>query len=635
MALNKLTGGRGGSIKDKEKEVEKARNIDTSGMSGGLVGHHYSQSRSGNESDTSHTRSQSSSRQGYTQDEHQNEDEDEDSHSVDHAHKSSRSFSFNREPEHLHTSRPQIILPPATNSTTPPRPILGRSNTIATSGGEERRSVIGRRMMERLGNRVAREGGDLNASTSSSIGSEDVDLVVQMDESPARSIDNAPVRPRLGASPGLMRSNTSAGAIGIGGNTGNLGLGGLAALAKRARERREMEERMRVEEQGRREHEQEQEEVEHDIQDQSVRIQPQSPSPVPNQVNRFEREDSPSVDSHEGHHLQVSSHLAPYGQSDLDRTLSRMTARSGVSDFFEYEGHLRRSGSEKRYPTPTSASLGSTPLIGSNAGNEEFVGDNTIEEILQNDSPDIGADNSFDEVGSRSSVPGLLTPGNLAWKATPISPGMFADAEEEDGEVGQDDEYHEDIEYRQSEGREVDDERDLLPPLAPFASTAGNTPDRHSEASSGRKFGHYNTSPSASSIASNISGVPFIVEASPGMEGSLAPRPRHFPGMPPLDRRDMSLSSFPAEVAAEDGRSSGYGTPAKQPHRLIMTDSPASGAGNSGVAETDPKETPQRQVVGTPLTHRRLGSAFKEHLDATEDEDTENITSPAGRSEMS
>lgn len=556
---------------------------------------------------------------------------------------------------------------PATPPSAFPRPRLGRSNTVGTGGGEERRSVIGRRMMERLGSRTR---------------------VINHENDDAGG-DAAAVEK-------------------IGGPVG------LQGLMQRAKERRELEARAKEAEEMAQAQAQN-EDAEGDFPEseedrvaadspktlagtaqpynpdspgltQRHSIERLSPSPPATEDNLDETvDDSPgesinafsgvsgsppivlspvvaqsppqaappgvlkrdpsdgvgrssyeggmssdsdhprgsvmfaetsgSEDSHQRYHRQHSpyfglGHAGGPGQSlfagpsDLARSVSQATARSGMSDKFEYEAHLRRSGSLKRN---TRASM-VTPTPG------DVVGNVTMEEILDADDSAIRED-TIEEIQSpiedrhhEDALPSLM-PSYRPETARRVSLSA-QDAQE----------------Y-------ADGPEDLLPPLAPFLNEKG-TPVRDSVGN--QTGGKHSTTPSESSLGSNLSAIPFIL--SPGSEGSPETRA---PRMP-MPRRDMSMSSFPAEIHDGDRRVSDFSTPGR--HNTSSVNSPSGtftaskdSPGSSSIGLVTPRIL---DSVSSPeeyegKTHRRLGSAFEERHRDHEVEELDDTASPAKYSIMS
>ena len=557
----------------------------------------------------------------------------------------------------------QSIVP--SQDTTPPpsttRPRLGRSNTVGTGGGEERRSVIGRRMMERLGTRVARqdEGGALGGAAglqalvqrakerkeqemlrlkeeAETLAREQAEEA-SMDEAGMDSeVGNASFEnsPRDFDQPSFPDDRGDQVEVDI---VDRASLGNLqtATNVTSVAEHR-LAPPIIVEEA-----------VDGHEADRSPDLGSEARQSIYNGRQSFEGglssdsdhrrgsvaflETSESEDSHQRYRQHspyfgigqgmsaagAHSHNLFAASGGLARSVS---ARSGASDTFEYAAHLRRSGSEKR--TTRGSTATPVPDLG------ETVGDNTLEQILTSDDSGMGED-SIEEIQSPVETPLIETP------PLGLPSGMRTPS---DGRVSSEKSHVSPARSLQQAEDYMGGHESLLPPLAPFATQQG---DAHRESTATQSGGKHSTTPSESSVGSSLSAIPFIVSSGP--ENSLSRTPRLPADLTPISRRDMSMSSFPAGVHGDDDRSSGFGTPGRtygtsmeSPSNTLntATDSPVS-------AHTAGPETPKiarrlPSAEGLAInTHRRLGSAFEPRRMDAEVEELDEVASPAGHSIMS
>jgi hypothetical protein len=558
---------------------------------------------------------------------------------------------------------PQPIVS-AQDVTPPPsatRPRLGRSNTVGTGGGEERRSVIGRRMMERLGTRVARqdEGGALGGAAG-------LQALVQRakerkEQEMLRLKDEAETLSRQQAEEAIMDE------AGMDSEVGNASFENSPSDFDQPRFSDDLVDQIRA-----------------DVVDRASLGDPPTaadtasvaehrlapPIIVENVVEEHEADTSPelgyearqsiyngrqslegalssdsdhrrgsvafletsgSEDSHQRYRQHspyfgigqgistagAHSHNLFAASNGLARSVS---ARSGASDTFEYAAHLRRSGSEKR--TTRGSTATPVPDLG------DTVGDNTLEQILTSDDSGMGED-SIEEIQSPVETPLIETP------PLGLPSGMRTPS---DGRLSSDKSHVSPARSLQRAADYIGGDESLLPPLAPFATQQG---DPHRDSTATQSGGKHSTTPSESSVGSALSAIPFFVSSGP--ENSLSRTPRLPADLMPIARRDMSMSSFPAGVHGDDDRSSGFGTPGRtygtsmgSPSNTLhtATDSPVS-------AYTVGPETPkiarrQPSAEGSATnTHRRLGSAFEPRRMDAEVEELDEVASPAGHSIMS
>jgi hypothetical protein len=539
-----------------------------------------------------------------------------------------------------------------------PRPQLGRSNTVGTGGGEERRSVIGRRMMERLGSRTRSPQGDGEVA-SSSPGSGAIGLQSLLQRAKERRENEARAR-QVEAErqqESVVQAEAEQETTEQREENHEFTNPQEAALAQGGAQ---SPDRLPHEEPGdeslQPEHESTSKQEEESISTSppiilSEVVSDLEPRPIssgilkrdlPETVGRSSFEAGVSSDSDhqrgslmfletsgsEDSHQRYRQH-SPYfglghaglgagagqslfaGPSDLARSVSQATARSGVSDKFEYEAHLRRSGSEKR---TTRASM-VTPIPG------DVVGNVTMEEILDADDSALRED-TIEEIQSP-----IEDRENDRYGGDDLPVDM---------PVHQPQELHTRRLSVEAAHEYADGPEGLLPPLPPFVNEHGG-PGRDSTIS--HTGGKHSTTPSESSLGSSLSAIPFIV--STGVEGSPETRT---PRMP-VPRRDMSMSSFPAEVQDGDKRGSEFSTPGRQYNSSVNSPS-----GTLTGTKDSPGSASIRQVMPNMLdqqpssegyearTHRRLGSAFEERPNASRDHEVEELddgASPAKYSIMS
>ena len=553
----------------------------------------------------------------------------------------------------------------AAQDVTPPhsatRPRLGRSNTVGTGGGEERRSVIGRRMMERLGTRVAKqdEGGALGGAAGLQalvqrakerkeqemlrLKEEAETLARQQAEEASMdeagmdsevgnaSFENSPSdfdQPRFPDDRGDQVGTDDVGRASPGHSQTTPGTAFVAEhrlgppiIVENAAEDYEGGKSPELGSEPR-----------HSIYNgrQSIEGGLSSDSDHRRGSVAF-LETSGSEDSHQRYrqhspYFGIGQGMSAAGGHSRnlfaasDGLARSVSARSGASDTFEYAAHLRRSGSEKR--TTRGSTATPVPDLG------DTVGDNTLEQILTSDDSGMGED-SIEEIQSPVETPLIETPplglpsgtrtpsdGRLSSEKSHVSPARS---------VQQVEDY-------------ITGHESLLPPLAPFATQHGGP---HRDSTATQSGGKHSTTPSESSVGSTLSAIPFFVSSGP--ENSLSRTPRLPADLTPIARRDMSMSSFPAGIHGDDDRSSGFGTPGRtygtsmdSPSNTLntATDSPVS-------AYTTGPETPkiarrQPSNEGSNInTHRRLGSAFEPRQMDADVEELDEIASPAGHSIMS
>lgn len=550
-----------------------------------------------------------------------------------------------------------LVLPSDPPTTLTSKPRLGRSNTVGTGGGEERRSVIGRRMMERLGNRVLKRANvPASQEPQPMSGQGETQPLVPQRQDLIRESDVQTPTPE--AQPHATTddlepvSRESGQAVNDAFHVPNLNSARPA----------------------------------NDYQDLSTDTTPSRekantpsrhpPSSFPASLisrdqdtdtsRSYSRENSissdttshrrgsttivdtsESEDSHHhrphrfhsprlafGHDHQMGHGTSPLAlHSELHRSVSRasrMTARSGVSDTFEYESHLKRSGSDRR---PQRNLHNVTPTPGGAPGG--MVGDGTLEGLLLADSSDL-KDDSLEEI--RSPVDGTFP--SLHYEPKPRKEEEALHSVATDLQHGHDDEHPEESRQSQADGTlarksPVEDEADLLAPLATFGEhEEHDTPERQSSASEGKK----GSLPSPSSIASGISAIPFFMSTGQGTGFGESTKP--LVTARPGPRRDMSMSNFPTEVHGSDGRLSGMATPAgpatpDRLHRNTSTSMDSTVIGARGTI-SDLSSSPQGDHMATPKpaqrqiqdshespfkTHKRLGSAFQEPREENEAEE--------------
>lgn len=511
-------------------------------------------------------------------------------HHHDHDHDHDHNYEQPREPT------PRLPNPAAANLVSRQRPILGRSHTISAGDGEERRSVIGRRMMERLGARVAQSIPQDQQDGEEGIGGGGASIGTGLAGLKQLALRRQEEKMGLGDDFGQdLNASSSASAL-----TSPLP-SGLANLQALAQKRRQAQADAQTQAEAQFDHEREL----------SLRsapnqmplaqpLHPDHPRPASEEAEFLAA--SPPRPSHDRPFPTSSSFGSGLEDSTLDpdhpltRADSRATANSGLSEgeAWEYEAHLRRSISARRAKMLQDANfntMASTPASDS---------------MKPMPSPDISsmerATRSLeDQIRKIQTTPTKSSGGGVARKAggsiekmLPVTPNRYDDADED----------HPRITERLSDVEEDND--DLLPPLAPFANShhynPRNDPQGHSVSFS------ESSSASTASQGTQGSGIPLLMSMSPEIPG-LRLKKATMPAM-----RGDSMSSFPAGVS--EHTNSLLGTPGKE--SLIHL---------SHLRESQTSEDDSRVQPSAPGGHEYFTKA--QQGDMGEDTHRQRSTSPA------